>query len=121
METIKSSNEISSLFEHGKRLKSPCVTFIISSDASEKEEPFVHGLQGRVAFIAGKKLGNAVWRNRAKRRMRAICKDLGGPWPGYDVIFLAKSALTRETYSKVLTTCGKTLSRAGIAVETEAD
>lgn len=85
------------------------------------EEPFAHDLQGRVAFIAGKKSGNAVWRNQAKRRMRAVCHDLGGPWPGYDVVFLAKRALTQETYSKVLYACGKTLSKAGIAVETEAE
>lgn len=85
------------------------------------EEPFAHDLQGRVAFIAGKKSGNAVWRNQAKRRMRAVCHDLGGPWPGYDVVFLAKRALTQETYSKVLYACGKTLSKAGISVETEAE
>ena len=122
METIKSSNDISSLFECGKRLKSPYVTFIVSPrEATTEEEPFAHDPQGRVAFIAGKKIGNAVWRNSAKRRMRAICHDLGGPWPGYDIVFLAKSAVTRETYSKVLTTCGKTLSKAGFSVEIEAE
>ncbi|WP_423803638.1 ribonuclease P protein component [Parvibacter caecicola] len=122
LETIKSSNDISSLFECGKRFKSPYITFIVSArESSTEEEPFTHGPQGRVAFIAGKKLGNAVWRNRAKRRMRAICCDLGGPWPGSDIVFLAKSAVTRETYSKVLTTCGKTLSRAGFSVEIEAE
>ena len=61
-----------------------------------------HGQQGRVAFIAGKKNGNAVWRNSAKRRMRAICHELGGPWSGYDVVFLAKKATTENSYSKVL-------------------
>ena len=64
-----------------------------------------HDLKGRVAFIAGKKLGNAVWRNAAKRRMRAICRDAGGPWAGYEVIFLAKSGLMDTSYHAVLDRC----------------
>ena len=73
-----------------------------------------HGPGGRVAFIAGKKLGNAVWRNRAKRRMRALCRDLGGPWEGRDVIFLAKSGLAGATYSKVLSACRNALCHSGL-------
>lgn len=73
-----------------------------------------HDQPGRAAFVAGKKLGNAVWRNTAKRRMRALCRDLGGPWQGCDVIFLAKSNITRVSYSKVLAACDDTLKRAGV-------
>ena len=112
MDTIKSSSEISNLFAVGRRLKTPYLTFIVS-DAAEKNGAVrvkQHDRYGRVAFIAGKKLGNAVWRNKAKRRMRALCRDLGGPWEGYDVIFLAKSTLTASNYSKVLKACDKTLS-----------
>lgn len=120
METIKSSNEISSLFDHGRRFKSPYVTLLVlPRQQSIEEKPFTHDLQGRVAFIAGKKSGNAVWRNQAKRRMRAICRDLGGPWPGYDIVFLAKSTVMQETYSKVLYACGKTLLKAGFSVEAQ--
>ena len=83
-----------------------------------------HGFRARMAtkggrkvlaaFIAGKKSGNAVWRNSAKRRMRAICHELGGPFPNLDVIFLAKSGICRAKYSKVLETCDEALKRAGI-------
>lgn len=73
-----------------------------------------HDQQGRAAFVAGKKLGNAVWRNAAKRRMRAICCDLRGPWQETDVIFLAKSNIVRVSYSKVLAACEDTLKRAGV-------
>ena len=100
METIKSKADISDLFSSGKRLRTPYLTLIVLPAKQ-------HGLHGRVAFIAGKKHGNAVWRNSAKRRMRAICRDLQGPWAGYDVIFLAKSSVTRASYSKVLTACAK--------------
>ena len=90
LETIKSRGDISDLFSCGKRLHTPYLTFIVLPTKQ-------HGQQGRVAFIAGKKSGNAVWRNSAKRRMRAICHELGGPWAGYDVIFLAKSGIDRKS------------------------
>lgn len=64
-----------------------------------------HGPGGRVAFIAGKKHGNAVWRNKAKRRMRAICYDIGGPWTGLNVLFIANRKTTQASYSKVLAAC----------------
>lgn len=110
LDTVKSSLEISNLFTSGRRLKTPYLTFIVGKQAEVNEEGMgQHGRSGRVAFIAGKKLGNAVWRNAAKRRMRAICRDLGGPWPGYDVIFLARQSLPEATYSKVLKACEKTV------------
>lgn len=114
MDTIKSSADISELFSHGRRIHTPYMTVILNARAPEVacEEVKQHGPGGRVAFIAGKKLGNAVWRNGAKRRLRALCRDLGGPWPGYDVIFLAKSSLVGSVYSKVLKACESALDRS---------
>lgn len=66
-----------------------------------------HGPSGRVAFIAGKKNGNAVWRNSAKRRLRAVCHDIGGPWPELNVIFMANRKTTRVDYQKLVSTCEK--------------
>lgn len=37
--------------------------------------------------------------------------EMGGPWVGFDVIFLAKSGLTRASYSKVLKACGNVAER----------
>lgn len=71
-----------------------------------------HGHNGRVAFVAGKKNGNAVWRNSAKRRMRAIARDIGGPWAGYDVVFLAKRDIMNVEYSKVLVACQRLMRTA---------
>lgn len=99
--TIKSSTEISYLFSHGKRHATPVGTLIMYRGDTQ------HGPSGRVAFIAGKKNGNAVWRNSAKRRMRAVCHDLGGPWPELNVLFVANRKTTRAAYGKVLAECKK--------------
>lgn len=114
LETIKSRADISNLFSSGARFSNRYVTLIVGKQAvDETSEGFKqHDHDGRVAFIAGKKLGNAVWRNAAKRRLRALSYDLGAPWAGHDVIFLAKSSLTGATYSKVLEACDKTIRQS---------
>ena len=108
MDTIKSSADISHLFAQGKRSSTPYLTLIVLRN--EKQ----HDLNGRVAFIAGKKQGNAVWRNAAKRRMREVCRATGGPWKGHDVIFLAKSNIMKASYSKVLTACADAVNKGGL-------
>ena len=106
MDTIKSSADISTLFAQGKRSHTSYLTLIVLRN--EKQ----HDPCGRVAFIAGKKLGNAVWRNAAKRRMREICRSNGGPWVGYDVIFLAKSNILKASYSKVHSACASAIEKS---------
>ena len=71
-----------------------------------------HDLHGRVAFVAGKKLGGAVWRNSAKRRLREACRAAGGPWPTYDMVFIAKSIIMRESYSTVCRQCEELVAKA---------
>ena len=102
--TIKSNAEISHIFSHGKRYDASSLTILALREVHE------HGRQGRVAFLAGKKSGHAVWRNAAKRRMRAICHDLGGPWPNFDIVFLAKRKITRVSYNTVRAEAQKLLS-----------
>ena len=80
----------------------------------KRTEQHDHDLHGRVAFIAGKKLGNAVWRNAAKRRLRALVCDLGGPGAGWDVVISARSAILKASYSKVSHACEKALEKAGL-------
>lgn len=108
LEIIKSSTDITRIFKQGKRYGSAPSSLIVLKQDEQ------HGPKGRVAFVAGKKLGNAVWRNRAKRRMRAACRDIGGPWFGYDVVFIAGKTTTTASYSKVLHGYEKTLKQVGL-------
>lgn len=110
MQVIKSSTEISEIFSKGVWYKTPYFALIVKQ-SNENEAQGIscqHDPQGRVAFIAGKKLGNAVWRNKAKRRMRAVCRDLHGSWDNLDVVFLARKHACDGSYEKMLL-AGKSL------------
>jgi ribonuclease P protein component len=84
MSTIKSSREIDTLFREAKKAAHPLIIVLAA------QTPEGRGRAGRVAFIAGKKLGGAVVRNRSKRVIRAAARRCQGPWAGYDVLLIAR-------------------------------
>jgi ribonuclease P protein component len=88
--TIKSSEEISTLFRTAKRTSSPNLLILRASSLKERDQ------QGRVAFIAGKRLGNAPWRNRAKRVMREAARRAGIPQEGFDIALVAREGTAEK-------------------------
>ena len=86
METIKSKKDFGRVFSGGKRANHRLVRMTVLR--------LSEGGPARVAFVAPKRLGNAVFRNRCKRVLREAAREAGFPYDGYEVIFFA----TRETH-----------------------
>lgn len=105
--TIKSKDDVERLFRKGRRSSSYLMT-VLSAPASE-----IDGL-GRCAFIAGKKLGPAPVRNRCKRVMRHVAAELGAPWVGYDVAFIAHRGVATASHEECVEAMRKLLQKAGI-------
>jgi len=70
----------------------------------------------RVGFVCGKKVGNSVMRNRARRRMRESFRLLQVPHraKGYDIIFIARSPIAQAGYKEVSAAMEKLLYKAGV-------
>lgn len=85
MRTIKSKLDFKRVYDTGRRYNHPLVRMVICDAGSE-------GDPGRVAFVAAKRLGCAVVRNRSKRVLRECARACGLPLPGKDVILFATPA-----------------------------
>lgn len=108
--TIRSSADVSRLFSQGKRFSTPFATVLVL----KRSEQHDHDLHGRVAFIAGKKLGNAVVRNRSKRVMREVARENGLPVEGYDILLMATPATRGADHDVLSSSLAKALRRADI-------
>ena len=65
----------------------------------------------RVGFTATKKIGNAVTRNLAKRRLRQIARNLLPRLgqAGYDYVFIARDTTTKRNFERLLQDAEKAL------------
>ncbi len=67
--------------------------------------------RARATVIAGRKLGPAVARNRAKRRLRAALRQCGVP-AGFDVVAVAGPSVPEAEFSVLATEVERALTRA---------
>lgn len=72
-------------------------------------------LYNRIAFLASKKVGNSVARNRARRLMREgyrVIKD--DMVPGYDIIFVARNTINGKKAYDVTGSMKRAVKKTGL-------
>lgn len=68
----------------------------------------------RVGFVCSRRLGNAVARNRARRRLREALRVRSAHLrPGFDVVVVARPAVTLATFQEIGQSYERLLRRAG--------
>ncbi len=74
----------------------------------------------RFGFTAGRSVGGAVQRNRAKRRMRAALQQYVSELrPGWDTILIARPEIINASWVPLIQALGQVLRRAEILDATD--
>ena len=103
MKTIKSKQDFELVFSRGKRINNSLLRIRVA-----------RGDTGRVAFVAPKRLGNAVYRNRCKRVLREAARACDMPRDGYDVILFSTAGTHDSSPELVAAALQKMLAKAGV-------
>jgi len=105
---IKSSQEIGSIMKEGRRTATPFFSLIYKELTEEGSG------EGRVAYIAGRKNGNAVWRNKAKRKLRAAWQQQEGVLAHYDILLVAHRRIVKYGANEIAQTLNDALVGQGL-------
>ncbi|MCA9944006.1 MAG: ribonuclease P protein component [Anaerolineales bacterium] len=101
---LKRSAEVVNVQQQGRSWRHPLC--ILLSKAGEAEA-------SRFAFIASKRVGKAVVRNRVKRLLReAVRLHLDNIQPGWDCVWIARPQLSQASFAEVETAVLQLLARA---------
>ncbi|WP_371171248.1 ribonuclease P protein component [Aliiroseovarius sp. 2305UL8-7] len=75
--------------------RAPAPAFLLQA-RKRKDDEKASAVQIRVGYTCSKKVGNAVARNRAKRRLRAIAHEVlpGLGKPGWDYVLIGRAEKT---------------------------
>ncbi len=74
---------------------------------------YLKGKEYKKGFTASKKVGNAVYRNRAKRRLRALFLEFSPNITSGTYILVAKEAIRDTSYETLKQDISKALKRVG--------
>ena len=105
-QTLKENKDFRRLYYRGKSLASPClVTYVMKNRLGYT----------RIGITSGKKIGNAVERNRSRRVIRAAFAELEQGLNGsYDIVFVARSRTSQVKMQEVLSQMEKQLRTLGV-------
>jgi ribonuclease P protein component len=88
--------------------KVPAAAFVLQARARADEAP------ARIGFTVSKKVGNAVERNRVRRRLRAVVRQTGAGRirGGHDYVLIGRRAALTMPFERLIAEFNGALTRA---------
>jgi len=107
METLRRQREIDRVFRGGRWRRMPAVAVGMYPRGDAEVT--------RVAFVAGRRLGTAVRRNRARRRLRAAWRLMADRVrPGADVVVVARERAAEVDFRRLQAQVREALAAEGL-------
>ena len=92
---VKNNREFENIIQSGKQVKNNCFIIYYKKNINQKT---------RFGISVGKKLGNAVYRNKYKRKIRAIIdSNKNDCLKGYDYIIILRGSAKSLKYNELNT------------------
>jgi ribonuclease P protein component len=113
---LRSAKDFERVWREGQSHAHPLVV-LVSCRRPAEGEPAGTSAQppARCGFVAGKKVGSAVRRNRAKRLLReAVRVRQDALAPGWDLVFVARSPLAEAALNQAQAAVNQLLKRANV-------
>ena len=105
-EILRRNSDFSSIYKKGKSVGDRFVVVFYKKN---------HLPYNRIAFLASKKVGNSVTRNRARRLMKESYRQINVKFAiGYDIIFIARKTIINSKCADVKKSIEAATRRAGI-------
>ena len=105
-EILRKKEDFSSVYKKGKSVPDKYIVLFYKKNGL----PY-----NRISFLASKKVGNSVQRNRAKRLMkesyRHICSDIK---EGYDIILIARNSINGRKFQDVYRSVGYAVKKGNL-------
>lgn len=106
---LKLNSEFQRVYKRGKSAHSTSMALFYLPLSGEK----------KVGYTASKKIGNAVVRNRCKRRLRALFAEFSSQLEDGWYVFVAKKPLEGNSFDSVQRDCKYVLKRIGAMDKTD--
>ena len=118
---LRRSLEFRTVSRQGRKWVAPAFVFLVwkRDDTAARYAPCTEAVQ--VGFTVTRKLGNAVKRNRIKRRLRALARWTVLSYPalaGHDLVFIGRPATIDHDYAAMQKDMHRAMKRFGFVDET---